>query len=109
VLSQKRADKVMQFMISQGVRPSLVSEQSFGVRRGSALLCLPAKRILEVRQLIENSTQLSVAGIALLLLSFCGPAWAAANPGEGPICDAAAASIHRPPICMRMSALDFRR
>ena len=27
VLSQKRADNVMQFMISQGVRPSLVSEQ----------------------------------------------------------------------------------
>jgi tetratricopeptide (TPR) repeat protein len=40
--------------------------------------------------LIRNSTQLSIAGIALLLLSFCGSAWAAPNPGEGPICDAAA-------------------
>jgi chemotaxis protein MotB len=30
VLSQKRADNVMQFMISQGVKPSLVSAQGFG-------------------------------------------------------------------------------
>jgi len=30
VLSQKRADTVMQFMISQGVNPSLVSAQGFG-------------------------------------------------------------------------------
>jgi chemotaxis protein MotB len=30
VLSQKRADNVMQFMISQGVNPSLVSAQGFG-------------------------------------------------------------------------------
>jgi hypothetical protein len=30
VLSQKRADNLMQFIISQGVRPSLVSEQGFG-------------------------------------------------------------------------------
>jgi chemotaxis protein MotB len=29
-LSQKRADNVMQFMISQGVNPSLVSAQGFG-------------------------------------------------------------------------------
>jgi chemotaxis protein MotB len=30
VLSQKRADNVMQFMISQGVNPSMVSAQGFG-------------------------------------------------------------------------------
>ncbi len=30
ILSQKRADNVMQFMISQGVNPSLVSAQGFG-------------------------------------------------------------------------------
>lgn len=30
VLSQKRADTVMQFMISQGVKPSLISAQGFG-------------------------------------------------------------------------------
>lgn len=30
VLSQKRADNVMQFVISQGVKPSLVSAQGFG-------------------------------------------------------------------------------
>jgi chemotaxis protein MotB len=30
VLSQKRADNVMQFMISQGVNPNLVSAQGFG-------------------------------------------------------------------------------
>ncbi len=30
VLSQKRADNVMQFMISQGVKPNLVSAQGFG-------------------------------------------------------------------------------
>jgi chemotaxis protein MotB len=30
VLSQKRADNVMQFMISQGVKPNLVSAQSLG-------------------------------------------------------------------------------
>jgi chemotaxis protein MotB len=30
VLSQKRADNVMQFMISQGVKPGLVSAQGFG-------------------------------------------------------------------------------
>src|SRR5208337_507725 len=30
VLSQKRADNVMQFMISQGVNPSLMSSQGFG-------------------------------------------------------------------------------
>jgi len=30
VLSQKRADNVMQFMISRGVNPSLVSAQGFG-------------------------------------------------------------------------------
>lgn len=30
VLSQKRADNVMQFLISQGVKPSLVSAQGFG-------------------------------------------------------------------------------
>jgi chemotaxis protein MotB len=30
VLSQKRADNVMQFMISQGVKPSLISAQGFG-------------------------------------------------------------------------------
>jgi chemotaxis protein MotB len=30
VLSQNRADNVMQFMISQGVKPSLVSAQGFG-------------------------------------------------------------------------------
>jgi chemotaxis protein MotB len=30
ILSQKRADNVMQFMISQGVKPSLVSAQGFG-------------------------------------------------------------------------------
>jgi chemotaxis protein MotB len=30
VLSQKRADNVMQFMISQGVKPSLVSARGFG-------------------------------------------------------------------------------
>ncbi len=30
VLSQKRADNVIQFMISQGVNPSLVSAQGFG-------------------------------------------------------------------------------
>jgi len=30
VLSQKRADNVMQYMISQGVNPSLVSAQGFG-------------------------------------------------------------------------------
>ena len=29
-LSQKRADTVMQFMIAQGVKPSLVSAQGFG-------------------------------------------------------------------------------
>jgi len=40
--------------------------------------------------LIRSSTQVSVAGIALLLLSFCGTARPAANPGEGPICNAAA-------------------
>jgi chemotaxis protein MotB len=30
VLSQRRADNVMQFMISQGVKPGLVSAQGFG-------------------------------------------------------------------------------
>ena len=30
ILSQRRADNVMQFMISQGVNPSLVSAQGFG-------------------------------------------------------------------------------
>ena len=30
VLSQKRADNVMQFMVSQGVKPSLLSAQGFG-------------------------------------------------------------------------------
>jgi chemotaxis protein MotB len=30
MLSQRRADNVMQFMISQGVKPSLVSAQGFG-------------------------------------------------------------------------------
>jgi chemotaxis protein MotB len=30
ILSQKRADNVMQFMISQGVKPNLVSAQGFG-------------------------------------------------------------------------------
>ncbi len=30
VLSQKRADNVMQFMIAQGVNPSLISAQGFG-------------------------------------------------------------------------------
>ena len=30
VLSQKRADNVMQYMISQGVKPNLVSAQGFG-------------------------------------------------------------------------------
>ena len=30
ILSQKRADTVMQFMISQGVKPSLISAQGFG-------------------------------------------------------------------------------
>jgi chemotaxis protein MotB len=30
ILSQKRADNVMQFMISQGVNPSLLSAQGFG-------------------------------------------------------------------------------
>jgi chemotaxis protein MotB len=30
ILSQKRADNVMQFMISQGVKPDLVSAQGFG-------------------------------------------------------------------------------
>src|SRR3979411_3039723 len=30
VLSQKRADNVMQFMISQGVKPSLISAHGFG-------------------------------------------------------------------------------
>jgi chemotaxis protein MotB len=30
VLSQKRADNVMQFMISRGVNPSFVSAQGFG-------------------------------------------------------------------------------
>jgi chemotaxis protein MotB len=30
VLSQKRADTVMQYLISQGVKPSLVSAQGFG-------------------------------------------------------------------------------
>ena len=30
ILSQKRADNVMQFMISQGVKPELVSAQGFG-------------------------------------------------------------------------------
>ena len=30
VLSQKRADNVMQFMIAQGVNPALVSAQGFG-------------------------------------------------------------------------------
>jgi chemotaxis protein MotB len=30
ILSQKRADNVMQFMISQGVNPSLISAQGFG-------------------------------------------------------------------------------
>jgi chemotaxis protein MotB len=30
ILSQKRADNVMQYMISQGVKPILVSAQGFG-------------------------------------------------------------------------------
>jgi chemotaxis protein MotB len=30
ILSQKRADNVMQYMISQGVKPSLISAQGFG-------------------------------------------------------------------------------
>ena len=30
MLSQKRADNVMQFMIAQGVNPALVSAQGFG-------------------------------------------------------------------------------
>jgi chemotaxis protein MotB len=30
ILSQKRAENVMQFMISQGVKPDLVSAQGFG-------------------------------------------------------------------------------
>jgi chemotaxis protein MotB len=30
ILSQKRADNVMQFMIAQGVKPSLISAQGFG-------------------------------------------------------------------------------
>jgi chemotaxis protein MotB len=33
ILSQKRADNVMQYMISQGVKPNLVSAQGFGDRR----------------------------------------------------------------------------
>jgi chemotaxis protein MotB len=30
ILSQRRADNVMQYMISQGVNPNLVSAQGFG-------------------------------------------------------------------------------
>jgi chemotaxis protein MotB len=30
ILSQKRADTVMQYMISQGVKPSLISAHGFG-------------------------------------------------------------------------------
>ena len=30
ILSEKRADTVMQYMISQGVKPSLISAQGFG-------------------------------------------------------------------------------
>jgi chemotaxis protein MotB len=30
ILSQKRADTVMQYMISQGVKPKLISAQGFG-------------------------------------------------------------------------------
>ena len=30
ILSQKRADTVIQYMISQGVKPSLISAQGFG-------------------------------------------------------------------------------
>ena len=30
ILSQKRADNVMQYMISQGVNPNLVAAQGFG-------------------------------------------------------------------------------
>jgi chemotaxis protein MotB len=30
ILSQKRADTVMQYLISQGVKPNLVSAQGFG-------------------------------------------------------------------------------
>ena len=30
ILSQRRADNVMQYMISQGVKPDLVSAQGFG-------------------------------------------------------------------------------
>ena len=30
ILSQKRADNVMQYMISHGVKPNLVSAQGFG-------------------------------------------------------------------------------
>ena len=40
-------------------------------------------------QTVDKEQQVSVAGIVLLLLFFCGTARAAANPGEGPICDVA--------------------
>ena len=44
VLSQKRADTVMQFLISQGVKPDLVSAQGFGEADPVASNSTPAGR-----------------------------------------------------------------
>jgi len=56
VLSQKRADNVMQFMISRGVNPSLVSAQGFGEKDPVASNDTPAGRAQNRR------VELTVAG-----------------------------------------------
>ena len=43
-LSQKRADNVMQYMIAQGVNPSMVSAQGFGEKDPVALNDTPEGR-----------------------------------------------------------------
>jgi chemotaxis protein MotB len=44
ILSQKRADNVVQYMISQGVQPNLVSAQGFGDANPVASNDTPAGR-----------------------------------------------------------------
>ena len=58
VLSQKRADSVMQFMISRGVNASLVSAQGFGEKDPVASNDTPEGRAKNRR------VELTVAGSA---------------------------------------------
>jgi chemotaxis protein MotB len=57
VLSQKRADNVMQFMISRGVNPSLVSAHGFGEKDPVASNDTPEGRAKNRR------VELTVAGL----------------------------------------------